>query len=72
MLPGLVIARKLGETVWIGDEVSVTVVRVGNGQCRLHIHAPQSLNIVRDEIRNRRREFLEEDEVADVDLELID
>lgn len=69
MLKGLVIARRIGETVWIGSDVAVTVVRVGNGQCRLHIHAPQALNIVRDEIKNRRGEFLEADEVADVKLE---
>lgn len=86
MQNGLVVARKVGESFWIGNDIQVTVTRIGPNSARVHIHAPQELNIVRDEIKfrrvpiqsspadvadigRRRGEFLEADEVADINLE---
>lgn len=46
----LVLARKVGERVLVGDKVVVTVVRIGSSAVRLGIQAPRELNIVRDEL----------------------
>ncbi len=53
----LVLSRKTGERVLIGDEITVTVVRIGPNTVRLGIDAPRSLNIVREELRGRQREL---------------
>lgn len=63
MLPGLVVGRRTGETVWIDREIAVTVVRAKNGQCRLHIHAPQSMKIVRQELLDRTTQVVADDGV---------
>ncbi len=46
----LVLSRKVGERVLIGDYVEVTVVRIGPNAVRLGIKAPRDMNIVRDEL----------------------
>jgi carbon storage regulator len=48
----LVLSRKPGERILIGDEIAVTVVRVGPNTVRLGIDAPRNMNIVRDELRH--------------------
>lgn len=52
----LVLSRKVGERILIGDQIAVTVVRVGPGIVRLGVEAPQNLAIVREEIKDRRSE----------------
>jgi carbon storage regulator len=47
----LVLSRKVGEKILIGDQISVTVVRVGQGAVRIGVEAPDDLTIVREEIR---------------------
>jgi len=49
----LVLSRKVGETILIGDKVAVTVVRVTQGTVRLGVEAPKEMSIVRREIDNR-------------------
>ena len=51
----LVLSRKVGEKILIGDEIAVTVVRVTQGTVRLGVEAPQDLQIVREEIKEQRR-----------------
>jgi carbon storage regulator len=46
----LVLSRKVGERVMVGDKVVVTVVRIGPNAVRLGIEAPKEMNIVRDEL----------------------
>ncbi len=46
----LVLTRKSGERLMIGDEVMVTVLDVGRGQVRLGISAPENLKVHREEI----------------------
>lgn len=46
----LVLSRKTGEKILIGDEIAVTIVRVGPNNVRLGIEAPRSMNIVREEL----------------------
>jgi len=46
----LVLTRRLGETLLIGDDIKLTVVGVKNGQVRLGIDAPKEVNIQREEL----------------------
>ncbi|MCA8997241.1 MAG: carbon storage regulator [Planctomycetaceae bacterium] len=46
----LVLSRKPGERILIGDEIAVTVVRIGPNTVRIGIDAPRNMNIVRDEL----------------------
>lgn len=48
----LVLSRKVGEKIFIGENISVTIVRVAQGVVRLGVEAPTHLPIVREEIRN--------------------
>jgi carbon storage regulator len=46
----LVINRKVGETIVIGDNVLVTVLESSNGSIRLGIDAPTSVSVLRREL----------------------
>lgn len=46
----LVLSRKTGERILIGDDVAITVVRIGPNSVRVGIEAPRSMNIVREEL----------------------
>ena len=52
----LVLSRKVGEKILIGDNISVTVVRVSQGIVRIGVEAPQNLPVVREEIKDQMRE----------------
>ena len=49
----LILTRRVGETVMIGDEVAVTVLRVKGNQVRLGVNAPKSVSVQREEIFQR-------------------
>ena len=46
----LILQRKPGESVMIGDEISISVVSVEGGRVRLAISAPQEVPILRSEL----------------------
>ncbi|MEM6799002.1 MAG: carbon storage regulator [Planctomycetota bacterium] len=46
----LVLARRVGERILIGDQIAVTVVKSGPGGVRLGIEAPSELAVVREEL----------------------
>jgi carbon storage regulator len=47
----LVLTRKVGQRILIGENVAVTVVRVSQGTVRLGIEAPPETPIVREELQ---------------------
>jgi carbon storage regulator len=47
----LVLSRRAGERIQIGDQIEVTVVRIGPGVVRIGIDAPSEMTVMRDEIR---------------------
>lgn len=57
----LVLTRKLGEKVLIGDDVVVTVVDIQGGKVRLAFEAPKNTVILRKELKNERTGPLQED-----------
>jgi carbon storage regulator len=54
----LVLSRRIGEQVRIGQNVIVTVVAFKNGQVRLGFEAPAHVAIDREEIRQRLSELI--------------
>ena len=46
----LVLSRKPGERILIGEDVAITIVRIGPNNVRLGIEAPREMNIVREEL----------------------
>lgn len=50
----LVLSRKMSERILIGDEIVITVVRIGPNSVKIGIDAPKTMNIVREEIANER------------------
>ena len=46
----LVLSRKLGEKIRIGDNICITVVDIDRGKIRLGIEAPRDVPIYRDEL----------------------
>ncbi len=51
----LILTRRVGETVIIGDEISVTVLDVKGNQVRLGINAPKTVTVHREEVSERIR-----------------
>ena len=52
-MSNLVLTRRLGETIVIGDAIEVTVQGVTGKSVKLSIRAPREVHIVRKEIQNR-------------------
>jgi carbon storage regulator len=48
----LVLSRKVGERILIGDQVTVTVVRISGGGVRLGIEAPPEMAVIREELQD--------------------
>lgn len=51
----LILTRREGESVLIGDDVTITVLRVKGNQVRLGVNAPKNVAVQREEISERVR-----------------
>jgi carbon storage regulator len=49
----LILTRRVGESVMIGDDVTITVLRVKGNQVRLGVIAPRTVSVQREEIFER-------------------
>ncbi|HEX2584053.1 MAG TPA: carbon storage regulator CsrA [Steroidobacteraceae bacterium] len=49
----LILTRRVGETVMIGDDIAVTVLGVKGNQVRVGVNAPKEVSVHREEIYER-------------------
>ena len=61
----LVLSRKVGERILLGDQIRITVVRVSGGGVRLGIEAPSDIAVVREEVALSERPTV----AADADIQ---
>ncbi len=52
----LVLSRKVGERLLIGDQIAITVVRIQGGGVRIGVEAPPHLAVVREELKAKLAE----------------
>lgn len=56
----LILTRRVGETVTIGDEITCTVLDVKGNQVRIGVNAPKTIPVHREEIYERIRRELQQ------------
>lgn len=54
----LVLSRRLGETLVIGDEIKITILGTSGNQIRLGISAPKEVSVHREEVYRRIQDEL--------------
>ena len=47
----LVIRRRAGESLWIGDSIEIEVLETGSARVKLGIKAPKEIAVLRNEVR---------------------
>jgi carbon storage regulator len=60
----LILTRRIGESVMIGDDVTITVLRVKGNQVRLGVNAPKNVSVQREEILQRMQDDRPDDSDA--------
>ena len=57
----LVLTRKVGDKVLLGDEIEIVVVGIRGNQVKLGISAPRALSVLRAELKDREAEAPSDD-----------
>ena len=52
----LVLARKIGERINIGDDIVISVIEINRGNVRIGIDAPRQISILRHEVYEKIRQ----------------
>jgi len=58
----LVLSRKIGQRIVIGDNITIVVNRVAGNRVTLGIEAPEDVHIMRGELEHHQREFRDVDD----------
>ncbi|TCP95614.1 carbon storage regulator CsrA [Cricetibacter osteomyelitidis] len=61
----LILTRKVGESLLISDDVSITVLNIRGNQVKLGVKAPKDVSVHREEIYHRIKESLDSVENED-------
>jgi carbon storage regulator len=64
----LVLTRKKGEKITLGDEIEIEVISIENGKVRLGIKAPRDLKIFRTEVLEQVKEENKEALTVNIDV----
>ena len=67
----LVLSRKLNQEIQIGENITITVLKVKGNTVRLGIKAPRKIHVVRGEIRNKPEVVETEVEIEQNDLTVV-
>jgi carbon storage regulator len=62
----LILTRKIGESILIGDDIIITVKKIAGNQVGIRIDAPLNILVDREEVRERR---IEEDNIKQLKAE---
>ena len=63
----LVLTRKTGQMINIGDDIRIKIVDIGNGIVKLGIEAPRELPIFREELYEKLKQLNKESAKMDMD-----
>ncbi|MBV7272259.1 carbon storage regulator CsrA [Clostridiaceae bacterium UIB06] len=64
----LVISRKKGESILLGDDIEITVVKIDDNSVKLSISAPKSVTILRKELYKEVEQENKKAAVVDINL----
>ncbi|MEK4128738.1 carbon storage regulator CsrA [Solibacillus sp. FSL W8-0474] len=64
----LVLTRKVGETIWIDEEIEIVITEVKGDQVKVGIRAPRHVDIIRGELRKDISDSNTEAVVMDLSL----
>lgn len=67
----LILTRRIGETIMIGDNVHVSVLGVNGNQVRMGIVAPKAISVHREEVYRRVQTEKKLEEARSTDLALV-
>ncbi|EPE74390.1 TPA: carbon storage regulator CsrA [Pasteurella multocida] len=61
----LILTRKVGESLFIGDDISITILNIRGNQVKIGIKAPKDVSVHREEIYQRIKQALEAPHVGE-------
>ena len=65
----LIITRKKGESLMIGDDIEITISKIDDGSVKIGIEAPKNVNILRKELYEEVEK--ENKEAVNIDLSIL-